>query len=104
MKIKSIIAASALLSSLVLVGCASTPHHESTGQYIDSSALTLKVKTKLLEDKKVKSLPITVNTYDNVVQLSGFVDTQYQKDRAERIARSVEGVTSVKDNLVVKPR
>jgi len=50
----------------------------------------------------MKSLPITVNTYDNVVQLSGFVDNQQQKDRAVLLAKSVKGVASVRDNLVVK--
>ena len=50
----------------------------------------------------MKSLPITVKTYDNVVQLSGFVDNQRQKDRAEFIARNVKGVASVQDNLIVK--
>lgn len=91
-----------LISPVLLTGCASTPKQESTGQFIDSSALTLKVKSKFLTDKSIKSLPITVNTYNNVVQLSGFVDNQQQKNRAVFLARHVKGVASVRDNLLIK--
>ena len=86
----------------LITGCAATAHQESTGQYLDSSALTAKVKAKFLADKSVKSLPITVNTYKNVVQLSGFVDNTFQKQRAVAIARSVPGVKQVNDAIVVK--
>jgi len=87
-----------------LQGCASTPHSESSGQYIDNSALTLKIKTKLLADKSIKSFPITVNSYKNTVQLSGFVNTQYQKEKAAAIAYSVKGVASVQNDLIIKPK
>lgn len=90
-------------SSVMLTSCASANRQESTGQYFDSSVITTKVKSKLLADKQIKSLPITVNTYKNTVQLSGFVDTRAQKARAVDIARSVVGVNYVKDSLVVKP-
>jgi osmotically-inducible protein OsmY len=93
-----------LASFLALGGCASTSQNESTGQYIDSSALTMKVKTKLLSDDSVKSLPITVKTYKDIVQLSGFVDNQYQKNKADEIARSVPGVRDVQDSLIIKRR
>ena len=86
----------------MLSGCASTAHQESAGQYVDSSVITAKVKAKLLADKSVKSLPITVNTFRNTVQLSGFVDNSYQKQRAVELARSVEGVADVQDSLVIK--
>jgi osmotically-inducible protein OsmY len=93
-----------LISFLALGGCASSNQSESTGQYIDSSALTMKVKAKLLADDSVKSLPITVKTYKDVVQLSGFVNNQYQKNRADEIARSVPGVKDVQDSLIIKRR
>ena len=85
-----------------LVGCASTPHQESAGQYVDSSVITTKVKAKLLADNAVKSLPISVETFKRTVLLSGFVNSPYQKQRAERDAQTVEGVALVKNRLVVK--
>ncbi len=94
----------ATVCGTLLTACASTPKQESTGQYIDNSAITLKVKSQLLADPDVKSLPITVNSYKGDVQLSGFVDTYAQERKAVAIAQSVEGVKSVKDSLVVKPR
>jgi osmotically-inducible protein OsmY len=91
-----------LTGIITLQGCSSTPHSESSGQYIDNSAITLKVKTKLLADKSIKSFPITVNSYKNTVQLSGFVNTRHQKEKAEAIAYSIKGVESVKNDLIVK--
>lgn len=91
-----------LLLAVGLIGCTQSYHRESTGQYIDSTVITTKVKSKLLSDKFVKALPITVKTYKSTVQLSGFVDNQKQKDRAERIARSIEGVQAVDNTLTIK--
>lgn len=85
-----------------LTGCTATNRQESTGQYIDSSVITTKVKAKLVADKSIKSLPITVKTYKSTVQLSGFVDNNYQKQRAVELTQSVSGVTEVQDFLVVK--
>lgn len=93
----------AVLIATILTGCATAPKRESTGQYLDNSAITLKVKSQLLADPDVKSYPITVNTYKGVVQLSGFVDTYTQERKAVQIARSVPGVAGVDDALVVKP-
>lgn len=96
---------SAILCSALLFnvpGCTSTYHEESAGQYVDNSAITLKVKTKLLADSEIKSLPITVNSYKNTVQLSGFVHNRAQSLRAERIAASVPGVTTVTNDLIVR--
>lgn len=90
------------LIPLALASCASTSNSESTGQLVDSSTITMKVKAKLLADKHVKSLPITVNTYKNEVQLSGYVNNRKQEALAVSLAREVEGVESVKDDLVVK--
>jgi len=85
-----------------LVGCASTPKQESAGQYIDSSAITAKVKANLVADSEISSLPISVETYKGNVQLSGFVKSYEQKRRAVQAAQSVPGVVSVKDSLVVR--
>ena len=91
-----------LLVGILLSACASGPHEESTGQYIDSTALTMKVKTRLLESKQVNGLNITVNTYKNNVQLSGFVKTSQEKQKAAEIAGGVDGVGSVTNSLEVK--
>ncbi|MDR3492291.1 MAG: BON domain-containing protein [Gammaproteobacteria bacterium] len=91
-----------IVGTSVLTGCASTTHHESTGQYVDSSAITLKVKAALLANDDVKSLAITVNTYKGGVQLSGYVDNAYQKHKAGEIASRIDGVTVVQNALVIK--
>ncbi len=83
-------------------GCAATRTHDSTGEYIDDSGITTKVKASLLKDDAVKSFEIKVETMKGVVQLSGFVDNQDQKNAAGRDAASVSGVTDVSNNLIVK--
>ena len=84
------------------LGCASSRTHESTGQYVDDSTITTKVKTAILGEPGLKTLQITVNTYKGVVQLSGFVDSAQNAKKAGELARSVAGVTEVKNDLVVK--
>ena len=84
------------------VACASTSKHESTGQYVDDSVITSKVKTQLANDDFLKSFQISVETFKGTVQLSGFVNSQKAVDKAGDIARSVKGVESVKNNLIVK--
>ena len=84
------------------VACASTSKQEGTGEYIDDSVITTKVKSQLAGDDFLKSFEITVETYKGIVQLSGFVDSQNAVDRAGQIARGVQGVSSVKNNLNVK--
>ena len=88
--------------SVVLTGCASTAKTESTGQYLDDSTITGKVKAKILEDPQLKVMQVTVETYKGVVQLSGFVDSYDTKKRAEQVAASVSGVVSVKNDLIIK--
>jgi osmotically-inducible protein OsmY len=83
-------------------GCASTKHHESTGQYIDDSVITSKVKSSLLNDSGLSAFDINVETYKGVVQLSGFVDTQQHIDEAITVAKGVEGVKSVKNDMHLK--
>jgi osmotically-inducible protein OsmY len=91
-----------LLMLITLVACASTRTHESTGEYVDDSVITTKVKALLAQDDFLKSFQISVETYKGTVQLSGFVNSQQAVDKASQIARSVKGVDSVKNNLIVK--
>jgi len=82
--------------------CASTPTSESTGEIIDDSVITTKVKSLLAGDDFLKSFQIGVETYKGVVQLSGFVNSKQAVDKAVEITRSVKGVKSIKNNLIVK--
>jgi hyperosmotically inducible protein len=84
------------------VACASTSKQESTGEYVDDSVITTKVKALLANDEFFKSFHIGVETFKGTVQLSGFVNSQQAIDKAGQIARSVKGVTSVKNDLIVK--
>lgn len=87
---------------LVGTGCAGTSTKESTGEYIDNSAITAKVKSALASDEIVKARQINVESFRGTVQLSGFVNTSAEKERAGRIAATVEGVKEVKNNITVK--
>ena len=82
--------------------CASTSKQESTGEYIDDSVITTKVKSLLARDDFLKSYQISVETYKGTVQLSGFVGSEKAIDKAVEIAESVKGVGSVKNSLIVK--
>jgi hyperosmotically inducible protein len=83
-------------------GCAASATKDSTGEYVDDSTITTKVKSALLGDEAVKSFEIKVETFKGVVQLSGFVDSADQKNAAEKDASAVAGVKDVKDNISVK--
>ena len=85
-----------------LVACASTSKQSSTGEYVDDSVITTKVKSLLAEDDFLKSFQISVETYKGIVQLSGFVNSRQAVDKANQIASSVKGVKSVKNDLIVK--
>ena len=91
-----------LMLVATFAACASTRTHESTGEYVDDSTITTKVKALLAEDDFLKSFQIGVETYKGVIQLSGFVNSQQAANKAGEIARSVKGVKSVKNNLIVK--
>jgi osmotically-inducible protein OsmY len=91
-----------LMLIATFVACASTPKQESTGEYVDDSVITTKVKSLLAADDFLKSFQISVETFKGTVQLSGFVGSQQAVDKAGEITRSVKGVTSVKNDLVVK--
>jgi osmotically-inducible protein OsmY len=87
---------------VAFVACASTSKQESTGEYVDDSVITTKVKSLLAADDFLKSFQVSVETYKGTVQLSGFVGSQKAVDKAGEIARSVKGVKSVKNNLILK--
>jgi len=91
-----------LMFVATLAACASTRTHESTGEYVDDSVITTKVKALLAEDDFLKSFQIGVETDKGRVQLSGFVNSQQAVNKAGEIARSVKGVRSVRNNLIVK--
>ncbi len=104
MKKRNIVIHGLVLLMLIatFVACASTPKRESTGEYVDDSIITTKVKSLIAKDDFLKSFQVSVETYKGTVQLSGFVVSQKAVDKAGEIARSVKGVISVKNDLVVK--
>ncbi|MDB6113423.1 MAG: transport-associated protein [Lacunisphaera sp.] len=103
-KLLSPLVAAALLGGFVAfnAACSSTATRESTGEYVDDSAITAKVKAALIHDETVKAGQVNVETFKGVVQLSGFVDNSAQKMRSEDLARGVNGVVSVTNNIQLK--
>lgn len=91
-----------VLLAVSLAACASTPKQSGAGEYVDDTVITTKVKSLLAADDLLRSFEIGVETYKGTVQLSGFVNTQDAVNRAGEIAASVQGVGSVKNNLIVK--
>ena len=87
---------------LTVAGCASTSKSESTGEYIDDSVITTKVKTAIFNEPTLKTAEINVETYKGAVQLSGFVSTQGNIYKAAELARGVNGVTNVKNDMRLK--
>ncbi|HUX65120.1 BON domain-containing protein [Sulfuricella sp.] len=85
-----------------VVGCASTSKQEGTGEYIDDSVITTKVKAAIFNEPSLKSAEINVETFKGVVQLSGFVSSSAAENKAVEVARSVKGVKSVKNDIRVK--
>ncbi|MDD5205573.1 MAG: BON domain-containing protein [Desulfobacterales bacterium] len=91
--------------TVLMVGCAacaSLPKQASIGEFIDDSVITTKVKSLLVADDFLKSLQIGVETYKGAVQLSGFVGSQKDAEKAVQITTRVEGVKSIVDSLIVK--
>jgi hyperosmotically inducible periplasmic protein len=102
-KLASLLALTGALALGGLIGgCASTPTRDSTGEYVDDTVITTKVKSALLGDAAVKSFAVSVETVKGVVQLSGFVNTAEQKSAAGKDAAAVTGVKDVRNNLIVK--
>ncbi len=91
-----------LLGMVSFLGCATTQKHESTGQYVDDSIITAKVKAAIIKEATLKTLQINVKTLKAVVLLSGFVDSAQSVTKAGEVAGRIEGVVSVKNSLVVK--
>jgi osmotically-inducible protein OsmY len=87
---------------LLLTACASTPAQESTGQYFDDTVITTSVKAAILNEASLKVAEINVETFKGVVQLSGFVRSPDNAATAVRVARGVNGVRSVKDDMRIK--
>jgi osmotically-inducible protein OsmY len=86
----------------VLVGCAPTSKKEGTGEYIDDTLLTTKVKAAVFNEPSLKSSEINVETFKGVVQLSGFVRSEADIKKAVEVAQGVKGVNSVKNDMRVK--
>ena len=96
---------SALLLTFVFaffVGCSSTPTQESTGEYVDDTVLTTRVKAAIFNEPSLKSAEINVETFKGVVQLSGFVSSQAAANRAVELTTGVNGVKSVKNDMRLK--
>ena len=85
-----------------LLGCASTSKQEGTGEYVDDTVITSKVKAAIFNDPSLKSAEINVETFKGVVQLSGFVNSREDINKAAQVARGVQGVTSVKNDMRLK--
>ena len=84
------------------LGCASTAKTEGTGEYVDDTVVTSKVKAAIFNEPSLKSAEINVETFKGVVQLSGFVSSPAAESTAVAVARKVEGVKSVKNDMRLK--
>ena len=91
-----------VLTLMTAAGCASTEKHEGTGEYVDDSVITTKVKAAILNEPGLSSAEINVETFKGVVQLSGFVTSRADINKAIEIARNVKGVNSVKNDMRLK--
>ncbi|CAN5291917.1 BON domain-containing protein [soil metagenome] len=90
------------ISMVAVVGCSSTPKQESTGEYVDDTVLTTKVKAAIFNEPTLKSTEVNVETFKGVVQLSGFVASAAAASKATEVASGVKGVKSVKNDMRVK--
>jgi osmotically-inducible protein OsmY len=89
-------------SMLFAIGCASASTQESTGEYIDDTTITTKVKAAIFNEPSLNVAQISVKTYKGVVQLSGFVNSRADISTAGSVARSVNGVVSVDNDIRLK--
>jgi hyperosmotically inducible protein len=95
-------AAMTAMALLMTAGCAVQRKQESVGSYVDDTAITTQVKAKFASDQTVSAMAISVETLKGTVQLSGFAKTLDEKSAAERLARTVAGVTAVQNDIVVR--
>jgi hyperosmotically inducible periplasmic protein len=86
----------------LVTGCAGDRYHQSTGEAIDDHGISMRVKSALANDAEYKYDGVDVKTFKGTVQLSGFVDTSSQKSRAAELAKGVDGVKDVDNNITVK--
>lgn len=93
----------AVILSLALAGCATDTKKQAV-EYFDDTTITTKVKTKLFDDPQTSGFAISVKTYQGTVQLSGFVNGEKEKNRAEELAKTVPGVKTVKNDLIIKQK
>jgi hyperosmotically inducible protein len=91
-----------LLVLAVIVGCAATRTQESTGEYVDDSTITAKVKAAIFDDPALKVFDISVETFKGVVQLSGFVNSAEIRSRAGVVASRVPGVRAVRNEMTLE--
>ena len=91
-----------ILFIAMTLGCASTAKQEGTGEYVDDTVITTKVKAAILNEPTLKSAEVNVETFKGVVQLSGFVSSKDAENKAVEVTRTVAGVKSVKDDMRVK--
>jgi osmotically-inducible protein OsmY len=91
----------AVLLAAVL-GCAGTSTKEGTGEYVDDTVITTKVKTAIFNEPSLKSAEINVETFKGTVQLTGFVSSRAAIDKAVEITRGVSGVTTVRNDMRLK--
>ena len=101
-RFKKISAMLAAITMTAALGCASSPGREGTGEYVDDTMITSKVKAAILNEPTLKSAEINVETFKGQVQLSGFVSSKMNMMRAVEVARGVGGVTAVKDDMRLK--
>ena len=88
---------------LAASGCAVTRGQETVGAYVDDATITTRVKTRFIENKDVDASAISVETLNGTVMLSGFAKSMTEKTSAERIAREVNGVRAVKNEIAIRP-
>jgi hyperosmotically inducible protein len=101
LSIRKALPITALVTSLALAGCQATDTDKTAGEYVDDAVVTGKVKTALIGNSATKAHQIDVETFRGTVQLNGFVDSATAKNEATRVARSVEGVREVHNNLEI---
>ena len=103
MTLRTTIAAAVAAAALIITGCAVTRGQETVGAYVDDTTITTQVKSRFVENKQVDASSISVETLNGTVMLSGFAKNSTEKETAENIARRVNGVKSVKNEIAVRP-
>jgi hyperosmotically inducible periplasmic protein len=99
----AVAAAFAALALLAMAGCAVTRGQETIGAYVDDATITTQIKSRFIENKNVDAASIKVETLNGTVMLSGFAKSGTERSTAEAIARNVNGVKSVRNEIAVRP-